>query len=175
MTPIGSDIAETVIPDTVIDIQPATTPVVPVVRSSVSTDTGISGAWNWLMWLAGTGIALIVALLLFGRKIRDRFAMVTAVETGESPTATETEKPRNIVADVDFEFEDTINAEAISLDADLGAGTGLESGVQMDVAEDFSFSAAGEGEAELDLEITAESSREAETSPTDIIPPNHRE
>ena len=175
MTSIGSDGADAAIPDTVIDIQPVPTPVVPVVNSSVSADSGISGAWNWLIWLAGTGVALIVALLLFGRKIRDRFARVAAVETGEPSATTETEKPQNIVADVDFEFEDTISAEAISLDADLGAGTGLESSVQMDVAEDFTFSAAGEEDAELDLELTAESSREPEPSPTDIIPPNHRE
>ncbi|HZD53984.1 MAG TPA: hypothetical protein VE175_13125, partial [Woeseiaceae bacterium] len=31
-----------------------------------------SGAWSWLLWLGGSGVALILGLLLFGRRLRRR-------------------------------------------------------------------------------------------------------
>jgi hypothetical protein len=142
---------------------------VPVVTSAASANAGTSGAWGWLIWLAGTGVALVLGFFLFGRKIRDRFGAARV------PTPAAPAKRPKIVADVDFEFEDTISAEAISLDADLDAGTGLESGAQVDVAEDFGFSASGQVEHDLDLELTESAAAEPEASPTDIIPPNHRE
>src|SRR5690606_34844775 len=42
----------------------------PVVRSPVAT----SESWSWLIWLAGSGVTLILGLLLFGRKLKARFA-----------------------------------------------------------------------------------------------------
>jgi hypothetical protein len=151
--------------------------IVPVVRSATANNVGTSGAWNWLLWLVGTGVALIIGLLLFGRTVRERFGPV-GLQTTEAPRRRQNDaspdRPR-IIDDVDFEFEDTINAAAISLDADLGAGTGLNPGAEMHVAQDFGYSADGQLDSELDLEITEESAREPEVSPTDIIPPNHRE
>jgi len=146
-----------------IDSSPADAP------AGSSSSSGTSGAWGWLFWLAGTGVALILGLFLFGRRIKERFGAPGAT------TPVEVERRSNTAADVDFDFDDTINAEAISLDADLGAGTGLDSGAQVDVAEDFGFSADNETEGDLDLELTENAAREPEVSPTDIIAPNHRE
>jgi hypothetical protein len=146
--------------------QPA---VIPIVSTSSPVDSDASGAWTWLALLAGSGIAIIAGLLLFGRRVRERFSPADAA----APTPS-VEKP-NIVSDVDFEFDDTISAEAISLDADLEAGTGLNAGAQIDVAEDFGFTANGQAESELDLEITEGAAGDPEESPTDIIAPNHRE
>ena len=149
----------------------------PVINSGPAKNTGTSGAWNWLLWLGGTGVALIVGLLLFGRTIRERSG-TSGGRAADVPLRRQdddaTQKTRTI-SDVDFEFEDTINATAISLDADLDAGTGLNSAAEMDVAQDFGFSSTGQVVSELDLEITEAAAREPEASPTDIIPPNHRE
>lgn len=174
MPQIDSGSTEILIPDTAIDNQPAT---VPVINTTTSDTTGTTGAWNWLIWLGGTGVALILALLLFGRTLRERFGSIgtgTAQAPGRRRDDDQTQKPR-VITDVDFEFEDTINAQAISLDADLGAGTGLNAASEMDVAQDFGFSSTGETQSELDMEITEDATREPETSPTDVIPPNHRE
>lgn len=60
-----------VIPDTQIDI-PAQT--APVVSSGSNSQSDSGGPLSWLFMLGGTGIAIILFLLLFGRIIRDRFS-----------------------------------------------------------------------------------------------------
>lgn len=174
MSPIGSGSTEIVIPDTAIDNQSAS---VSVINTTTANNTGTSGALNWLIWLGGTGVALILGLLLFGRALRERFGSIgvgTPQAPGRQRDDDQTQESR-VIQDLDFDFEDTINAEAISLDADLGAGTGLHTSSEMDVAQDFGFSATGQVPNELDLEITEDAAREPEASPTDVIPPNHRE
>jgi len=174
MSPIGSADTDIVISDTTRGDQSGaaarTDPVSPA-------NTGTTGAWNWLLWLGGAGVALILALLLFGRALRERFGKV-GFGTAEVPARRQDDEPTQqyrAIKDVDFEFEDTINAQAISLDADLDAGTGLNAGSEMDVAQDFGFSASGQIASELDMEITELAAREEEATPTDVIPPNHRE
>lgn len=174
MSPIGSTDTEIVISDTAMDDQSG---AVPGTDTASPANTGTTGAWNWLLWLGGTGVALILALLLFGRALRERFGKV-GFGTAEVPARRQDDDPtqqNRTIKDVDFEFEDTINAQAISLDADLDAGTGFNTGSEMDVAQDFGFSATGQVASELDMEITVEAAREEEASPTDVIPPNHRE
>jgi hypothetical protein len=176
MAPVGSGTTNTAIPDTANDNQPAT---VPVVSSPAVDGTRTTGAWNWLLWLGGTGIALILGLLLFGRTLRERFgptaAGVPATRSKESDNDETQKSP--VLKDVDFEFEDTINSQAISLDADLEAGTGLnaESIMEVEVTQDFGFFTAGQDQTELDLELGGDTASESESSPTDIIPPSHRD
>jgi hypothetical protein len=174
VAPFASGGTASVAADTTVD-SPAVT--VPVINVTPTNNTGTSGAWNWLLWLGGTGVALIAGLLLFGRTIRERFASFGGRATeipGRRHNDDVTQKTRTI-AEVDYEFEDTVNARAISLDADLGQGTGLNAAAEIDVAQDFGFSTAGQGDSDLDMEITEEAAREPEDGPTDIIPPNHRE
>jgi hypothetical protein len=150
----------------------------PSVSSGNAATSATSGAWSRLIWLGGSGITLILGLLFFGRTLRQRFgsiavgaAQVPAIEPEEEPTVT-----NPLINDVDFEFEfdDAIPADAISLDADLDAGTGLQDNAEMDVAQDFGFSATGQVENKIDHEITEEAAREPEEQPTDIIQPSHR-
>lgn len=173
-SPIGSATTDLVSSDAAIDNQPIE---VPVINSTTNSNSGTSDAWSWLLWLGGTGVALILGLLLFGRTLRERFSPIGAGTTAAPARRRDEEsKPETrVLRDVDFEFEDTINAQAISLDADLEAGTGLNSGSSLDVAQDFGFSAGDQVESELDMEITEEATEEAEASPTDIIEPRHRE
>lgn len=148
----------------------------PVVDAAPA-ETGINNAWNWLLWLGGTGVALILGLLLFGRSLKERFGLLgggASVVPGRRQDDDPTVQTK-IATEVDYDFEDTINAEAISLDADLEVGTGFNTSGQIIVAEEFGFTANERNEDTLDLEITEEAAREPEVSPTDIIPPNHRE
>lgn len=154
----------------------ATPPV--VVASSTPADGGRndSGAWSQTALLAGAGVLFLTGLAFFGRRARDRFGSVAvnAPSTPAQPGDQANEKTASVVDDVDFEFEDTINAEAVSLDADLGAGTGLDDSSNLDVSQDFTFDSVAESTREVDLEITEAAAQEPESPTTDIIPPTHK-
>jgi phage tail protein X len=170
-------------------VAPAANTNIPVVAPpEVNTPTvdssTTSGAWSWLIWVAGGAIALILALFFAVPGLRGRFGS-TAVnaparsrtaqdESAEQASEADQPKPRPIVDDVDFEFDDTISSEAISLDADLDAGTGLQDGSEINVAQDFGFSNDDAGDTGVDLEITEEAAREPVEHNTDIIAPSQK-
>lgn len=174
--PAQTDSPVTSIPDTIIDDETAVR-VVPAIGAPAADSAGTSGAWEWLMWLGGAGIALILGLLLFGRTLRERFGFFgagTVDIAGRRADDDPTQKTR-IIEDVDYNFEDAVNSQAISLDADLDAGTGLHDVGEIDVAEDYGFMPVGDAISDVDLEITAESTAiPSEETSTDIIPPSHR-
>lgn len=171
VVPVGAD--EVVdIPDTAFEAPPVSQPA-PVITVGETTETGINNSWSWLMWLGGTGLALILALLVFGRHFRNRFGSV-AVSAPVAPARRREDAPaaQPVDSDIDYAFDDeTIGSRAITLDADLDAGTGLQAGSHFDVAQDFGFTAAAATSSQMDLEITEEASREEKLLPTDIIPP----
>ena len=145
------------------------------------TTGGTSGSWSWLMWLGGTGLALILGLLLFGQKFRQRFgsmAIATPLEPRPNRRKTDPvpqEAEAKAIADVDFEVPvASPHSSSITLDADFDDGKGLQDGSDIDVAQDFGFSASTDFEDELDM-LLPESAEEEDSSETDIIPPPERE
>ncbi|MBT8101249.1 MAG: hypothetical protein KJO82_15950, partial [Gammaproteobacteria bacterium] len=195
VTPIGSD-ANTIvdIPDTELE-GPRTnagSPNVPTATIQAPTAAEPAGN-NALFWLAGGGIGLIAALLLFGFRRKPRFDDVPLdpavvpkrrqTDTGEVPAMTDFEAelsgefPAKIAEDPGIEVthemeshlsDDCPTEENLALDADLVIGTGLQEGASVDVAQDFGFAAT----TDLDLELPEEmSSGGPETRQTDIIPP----
>ncbi|MGI9260898.1 MAG: type IV pilus assembly protein FimV [Woeseiaceae bacterium] len=174
--PAQTDSPVTIIPDTIIDDDTAIR-VVPAIGAPAAEAAGTNGAWKWLMWLGGAGLTLIIGLLLFGRTLRERFGSFGAGKvdiSGRRADDDPTQKTR-IIEDVDYNFEDAVNSQAISLDADLGEGTGLHDAGEIDVAEDYGFMSVGDASSDVDLEITAEAAAvQSEETSTDIIPPNHR-
>ena len=131
--------------------------------------------YGWMLWLGGAGLAIIIGLLLFGRRAREIF--------GSSPIGPDAAAER----DSGFGAEDTARVDALSLakaaeeplidddspteenlalDANLALGTGLEDGVEVEVADDFAFAAT----TSLDFELPEEMASHSDTS-TDIIPP----
>ena len=110
-----------------------------------------------LTWLIGGGLAIIAALLLFGR----RSAPEDGVDAGR-PQSPETDRgptDRNradAVVDDEYDIEDdSPTEENLALDADLVRGTGLETGIDMDVAQDFGFVPTAEVDLELPFEPEA--------------------
>lgn len=175
------------IPDTRIVSEPARIPAVKTIKAA--TNTG-NASWSWLIWLGGSGLALILGLLLFGRKLRERFGDASAqlpAAAGDNDAITQ-EAPVLVDVDLDFDATGSGNHTMVldndlgadfdqdantPLDADLGLGTGLQPGVEMDGAEDAGFADTGENQlSQFDLEITAEAAEEPESQPTDIIPPH---
>jgi hypothetical protein len=172
VVPVGSDDAVIDIPDSELQGPQASQPV-PAVAVRNADDGGTSGAWSWLLWLGGAGLALILGLLIFGRQLRERFGSV-AVGTPAIPSRRRDDAPaaRPSIADIDFNFDaDTLTSRTISLDADLDAGTGLQDSAEMDVAQDFGYSATAT-DNQIDLEITEHAAREEELPETDVIPPH---
>jgi FimV-like protein len=144
------------------------------------------GAWSWLIWLAGSGIALILALLL-GRPLRKRFGGQAELpfdehevdRARESAPATVVSMPEPLPdtsgMEVDFHFDEAeADARLIRLDVDVEDGTGFPDGGDIDVAQDFGFSASDGIELGLDVEFPEEPAAAAEGD-TNVIPTMPRE
>ncbi len=165
-------VAETVvIPDTEIE-GPATRSTSPNVTTAViSTDAPETS--SWLMWLAGSGLALIIGLLLFGRLVRSRPVdpVFDAVPVRpERPVSDLESDGIEVITHAGYTLDDDApTSENFSLDADLVMGTGLEDSadVDMEVAQDFGFAALQE--QALDLELPFEPELEVDPSDTGIF------
>ncbi len=179
VTPAGSAAVETIILDTPIESpEIASTPNGNTFALGTANENSTTGSSNLLTWLAGSGIAIFLALLLFGRRIRSRFgsapigAVVAQPERRRTDNNTETIES---VSDLDYGLSDdspteenlVLTEETFELDADLVSGNGLEQNSDMHVAQDFGFAAT----THLDMELPEEMSSGGQSSATDIIPP----
>ena len=155
---------------------PATVSSSPNVTTAViSTESETNNySWSWLMWLAGTGVALIVTLLLFGRLFRGRPDAAEMVSDAPQRRVTDldpTISPDNggievITHTAGYTIEDdSPTAENLTLDADLVMGTGLDDGTDMEVAQDFGFASP----TELDIELPFEPQPSIPNSDTGIF------
>ena len=173
-TPVSQAASDAAVDGTRAAAADRTVSSVPVV--AVARTTGDTGAWSWLMWLAGSGVALIIGLFLFGRRFRDGFAsspVGASADPAQDPHVEDTPQRNNLASDVDFQFnEPSLSDQSISLDADLGEGTGLQDGTDIDVAQDFGFSATSDLNNAVDLELPEGFDDEAGKPTTDIIPPH---
>jgi len=159
-----------VIPDTLLD-GPVTTSESPnVAVATIQRPTPAEPSkTNWLLWLAGGGIAIIISMLFFGRRFRGKFgsAPIAPVVPQRRETDADTQKIEAL-GNVDMDIvDDSATTEDLALDADLIVGTGLQEGSEVDVAQDFGFAAT----TDLDLELPEEMSSGFESPGTDIIPP----
>jgi hypothetical protein len=158
-----------VIPDTVLD-GPETTSASPDVPTAVISTESHSESTSLLTWLAGGGLAIIVGLALFRRRIRDRFGSTpVGPVAGDSARSAKLETETvEAVSEVDHDIsDDSPTQENLTLDADLFTGQGLAEGSDMDIVEDFGFAAA----TNIDIELPFEQQQAESTDETDIIPP----
>lgn len=171
--------AREVIPDTMIEASGGRQ-LAP--RVSVAPGNAEDGLGS-LAWLGGTGIAIIFALLLFGRQLRDRFGSPrdllpagVARDRRRTNVAAEPEPSTTLRDDEPTDtFESPLRAQPVALDADLGIGSGFDDDGEMDVAQDFGFSTSRDLYGEVDLELTAEAAQAPDQGPTDSIPPKRFE
>ena len=173
----GDTISDTVSPaattSVIIDADlegPTTTSTSPNVTTAIITAPSTSPeSSSWLFWLAGSGIAMIFGLLMFGRRFREQtdttpLAPVVDEEQPRRFSDTETTDTENVEA-LDFDLTDeSPTEENLALDADLVMGTGLKESKGSGTASDFGFAAT----TGLDIEFPFEASASEET---DILPP----
>jgi len=127
----------------------STSPNVPtaiITTNNVSTDGAASP--SWLIWLAGSGVALIFGLLMFGRRLRDGSGTAPAAPLEDQAqrrrfSDTQTSDTENTEAvGVDFDLSDNSPTEEnLILDADLEIGTGLDQAATSGNSQDFGFAA----------------------------------
>jgi hypothetical protein len=144
-----------VIPDTELD-GPTTTSSLPNVPTAVITTSSQDSSSSSLWWLVGSGLVMIIGLLLFGRRFRERFNTppMAAMEDQQTRRATDgvTGELPAIPPIVNELNDDTLTEENLSLDADLVVGTGLEEGTDVEIAQNFGFAST----TALDIELPAE-------------------
>ena len=152
----------------------STSPNVPtaiITTNNVSTDGAASS--SWLIWLAGSGIALIFGLLMFGRRLRDGSGTTPAAAREDQaqssqfsdPQTTDTETTEAVGVDYDLS-DDSPTEENLILDADLEIGTGFDQSATSGNSQDFGFAATTELDIELPFEPIAQIS-----DATDMLPP----
>lgn len=159
-----------VIPDTEIE-GPATLSTSPNVATAVINTEAPESSSSWLMWLAGSGLAIIIGLLLFGRLFRGRPVEAVAAPVADHPARRASDLDSDgieVITHTGYTIEDdSPTAENVTLDADLVMGTGLDTrtDVDMEVAQDFGFAAP----TELDLELPFEPQPSVPDSDTGIF------
>lgn len=148
-----------VIPDTQLE-GPTTTSASPnVPTASITAKPTASTSQNaispWVLWLGGSGVAIIFGLLLFGRRLRNRLTPEPIAEVDNlhmrRNTDVDTHQVEAIGVDYDL-TDDSPTEENLALDADLFIGTGLEDGAELDVTQEFGFAGAIDSIAELPFE-----------------------
>jgi hypothetical protein len=172
---VGSATSEnTVIPDTSLE-GPQTTSASPNVTTASLADSSAPSSGeatpSWIFWLAGGGIALILGLLMFGRRFRTAkdsapLAPMDAQENHRRASDLEqdvdTERLATMSIDHDLS-DDSPTAENLALDAELVIGAGLKTDSE---SLDINFADI----TALDIELPFE--EEASVSDkTDILPP----
>ncbi|MCP4302493.1 MAG: hypothetical protein GY783_18065 [Gammaproteobacteria bacterium] len=165
-----------IIPDTELD-GPTITSVSPNVPTAVINTSSQESSSSLLMWLAGSGLVMIIGLLLFGRRYRERISTPPMPPLEDQPARRATDGVTGelpaippIVGELD---DDTPTEENLALDADLVVGTGLEQGTDLEVAQDFGFAAPTELDIELPFEPDAEiaaNSRDDSILDSEVLP-----
>lgn len=150
-------------------------PVTPrIVVSSGSSST--SDGWGWLAWLGGSGVAIILGLLLFGRQLKDRFSpRGDRLVLDKNPGRRRTDPGSNRQKDAHQDLADTVedfapDARPVTLDADFDSGLGFDDD-EIDLAQEFGFSTSRDLYGSVDIELTELATPVPEQPPTDIIPP----
>ncbi len=170
----ASESASTVvIPDTELE-GPQTTSASPNVPTAIISTGSRSESTSLLAWLIGGGLAVIIGLLLFGRRIRERFGSTPIAPVAAHPQRRATDHTEEVVAIADETVEEEVydleddspTEENLTLDAELVMGTGFDDSSDMEVAEDIGYPSPTE--VDIELPFAPEPVVDVET---DIIPP----
>ncbi|MBT8092771.1 MAG: hypothetical protein KJN77_07025 [Gammaproteobacteria bacterium] len=145
-----------------------------VPTAAISGSAPDSPSSTWMLWLAGFGVAVILALLFFGRSLRNRFVPNPLNDNTELPVPERTarRKPESdgieVIERVDWNLQDdspTLENPVLDLDADLVMGTGLGDATENSQISEIGFPAP----TEVDIELPLEPESLADEDETDIV------
>jgi hypothetical protein len=151
------------IPDTELE-GPQTASSSPNVPTAIVSTGSRSESTSLLAWLIGGGLAIIAALILFGRRMRGGLSSTPVGPVAEKPQRRATDQA---IADAEYDIDDdSPTDENLVLDADLITGSGFEQGTDVDVNQDFGFAAT----TDLDIELPFEPEAPVRDDGTDVFP-----
>ncbi len=157
------------IPDTELE-GPQTTSTSPNVQTQIVSTGSRSESTSLFAWLVGGGLAIIAALVLFGRRVRGRFGTTPVGPAAAEAMRRATDATDAVADEPDYDIDDdSPTEENLALDADLVTGSGLADGTDMDVAQDFGFAAT----TDLDIELPFEPEAAVTDHETDVLAPMH--
>jgi hypothetical protein len=148
-----------------------------VTTAAISTATSDEPSSSWMVWLAGVGVAVILALLLFGRSLRERLPQARYADDAELPMPVEvnSRKPDlessgiEVIERVDWDLGDaspTVENRALDVDADLFMGTGLHEAAEASAVNEVGFPVP----TEVDIELPEEPETLDDFSETAVRP-----
>jgi hypothetical protein len=124
---------------------------------------------SWLWWLGGSGIALILGLLLFGRRLTNRGAAAVALAADHPArrlTDVATQDAAGNDSDADFSINDeSPTEENLALDANLVIGTEMDDRPDVSVNDNFNYAS----QTKLDIELPFEPIAASDT--TNVLMP----
>jgi hypothetical protein len=191
--PENNFVAPTVVDATTIDLRPGdiilddNSFVEPASSSGSEVSAGIqpeatatsSSGPSWIVWPAGGSVAFVLALLMFGKRLRGLFGSKPVGPVLARPERRKADFATSVTSEIEVTaiepaaddgfaiLDDMPTAENLILDADLIEGTGLEEGTDMDVAQDFGFAATSVLDIELPFEQAAPADDENPVSPSE--------
>lgn len=130
---------------------------------------------SWLVWLGGTGIAIFLALLLFGRRLREKFGGaemapdLDETQVNDAVHGTFNPSPDSGIEVKEGHDADIDHAETAALEIDASGDAVFDTGDDIDVALDYSFASSGDHSDELDFVVDSDDTQEAEL-PTRVMP-----
>lgn len=127
----------------------------------------------WLAWLGGAGVAIFLGLVVFGRRLRERFGDnpdLDATQLAETTLNRRSTDRGESAPDHDIGLDDVVTpvTSEYRLDADLTDGAGFDND-DIDVALDYNFASSGDFSDDLDLIVSADAEHDAD-APTAIMP-----
>lgn len=153
-------------------------PVVPATRSAavpVGDLESNGSSQSWLVWLGGSGVAIFLALLMFGRRLRERFAPSPDLDdtqvNEELFNRRSSDRGENVSSN-ELDFADTItnaNQVEVKVEEHSVPVPDFDTGDDVDVALDYSFSSSGDYSDELDVRLDDDTGFDPE-APTAEMP-----
>ena len=153
--------------------EPSTSEARNTIPTTIVSTGSQDSSTSMLAAMVGAGLALIAGLVIFGRRIRDRFGSTPIGPAAPQRRASDRDETIEAQSGIDFDLDDdSPTDENPILDANLFDGQGLAEGTNVDIGQDFGFART----TNLDLELPFEPEQAVSLdSETDIIPPMRSE
>jgi hypothetical protein len=150
--------------------EPATSESTNAIPTTIVSTGSRDSSTSMLAAMVGAGLALIAGLVIFGRRIRERFGSTPIGPAAPQRVARDRDETVEAHSSIDFDLDDNSPTdENPVLDANLFDGQGFAEGTNADIGQDFGFARTTNLDIELPFEPVASISDAGDE--TDIIPP----
>ena len=130
--------------------EPATSEATNAIPTTVVSTGSRDSSTSMLAAMVGAGLALIAGLVIFGRRIRERFGSTPIGPAAPQRVARDRDETVEAHSSIDFDLDDNSPTdENPVLDANLFDGQGFAEGTNADIGQDFGFARTTNLESEV--------------------------